>query len=152
MAAAGFEQIRIRLKDLVEGREDANAGIFAGDNIVVEKASVVYIIGGVRNPGPAFVRSEDTVMAAVEKAGGFAKDAVRSDITVFRRSAGGSEIIQCGTGRESVCDPAKALVLPFDIIEVGAKGGGKRQFAPVIAGAEPAGSVSNTELPLRIIE
>jgi polysaccharide export outer membrane protein len=151
-SASGFEQIRIRLKDLIEGREDANAEIFAGDTIVVEKASVVYIIGGVRDPGPAFVRGEDTVMAAVEKAGGFAKDAVRSDITVYRRSAGGSEIIQCGTGRESICDPSKVLVLPFDIIEVGSKGSGKRQFAPVIAGAEAVAGVSNTELPLRIIE
>jgi polysaccharide export outer membrane protein len=148
----GFEQFRIRLKDLVDGQDDANIEILTGDNVVVEKAAIVYIIGGVINPGSVFIRENETVMSSIEKAGGFVKDAVRTDIAIFRRGENGSETMQCGVVKGAECDPEKMTVRPFDIIEVGAKGRAKRQYAPVIAAVEQAANGSNREMPLRIIE
>lgn len=149
---SGFEQVKVTLGDLLNGTPDADIEIMLGDNIIVDKAAIVYIIGGVRTPGTVYIRGQESIRAAIEKAGGFSKDAVRDQIAVFRRGESGSEIIQCGIGKDASCDPEIAAAMPFDIIEVGAKGRGQRQYAPVFAAVEQALNGSNKELPLRIIE
>lgn len=149
---SGFEQIRISLRDLLAGKPDADVEIMLGDIIIVDKAAIVYIIGGVRTPGTVYIRGQETLLAAIEKAGGFSKDAVKDQISVFRRGESGSEIIQCGIGKDASCDPEKAVTMPFDIIEIGTKGRPQRQYAPVFAAVEQALNGSNKELPLRIIE
>ncbi|MBX3292502.1 MAG: SLBB domain-containing protein [Acidobacteria bacterium] len=149
---SGFEQISVSLKDLLAGKSDADVEIMLGDIIIVDKAAIVYIIGGVRTPGSVYIRGEESIRAAIDKAGGFSKDAVREQISVFRRGESGSEIIQCGLGKDALCDAEKTAAKPFDIIEVGAKGRPQRQYAPVFAAVEQAQNGSNKELPLRIIE
>lgn len=151
-AEDGYAQIRIRLADLVAGDENANARVLPGDAIVVTKASVIYVLGGVRDPGPVYIRDGETVKSVIEKAGGFSKDAKRGDITLIRRFGNTSRVFQCGTGDTQDCDVNTTPLQAFDIIDVAVKGTGGRRSQTAIIGVDETSERSSDRFPLRIID
>lgn len=151
-SGTGFAQVRVRLADLINGDEKANLIILPGDAVLVTKASVIYVIGGVRDPGPVYVRDSENVNSVIEKAGGFAKDAKRGEITLIRRSGNTSRVFQCGTGEVPECDINTTALQAFDIIDVAVKGDGGRRSQTAVIGVEETSERSPDRFPLRIID
>jgi protein involved in polysaccharide export with SLBB domain len=138
----------IKISELIAGIPIANPRIVDGDLITVGKASPVYVIGAVANPGPISIRGLLTLERAIASAGGLAKGADASRVSIFRRNGADTEVIEVSfeKGRSSLDTNLRA----FDIIDVAARGGGKRKFPPVAAPGNNSDRVG--EVPIRIVE
>jgi protein involved in polysaccharide export with SLBB domain len=146
----GSESLTIKISDLIRGDKDANPEILSGDIVNIAEALPIYIIGGVNAPQQLSSRSQTILSRAVASAGGVSKEGDASKVTVFRRSAEGSLVMEFDLGKirgKQVADPA---LKPYDIVEVAQKGKPKRRFPPVVAGIRRVDGLA--KLPLRIIE
>lgn len=147
----GSELIKIKVSDLLKGNENANPQIFSGDIITILEADPIYVIGGVAAPKRLSSRTQTTLSRAIAGAGGFTKDAEPENITIFRRTAGETEIIEVNY-REIEKNAEKDILLkPFDVVDVGVRGRGKSKLPPVLGDDETA-SRNSEKLPLRIID
>lgn len=148
---SGPETIFIKISDLLKGDPSANPSVLSGDIVTILEAAPIYVMGGVASPKQLSARARMTLSRAVSMAGGISKNGLADQIAIYRRGPGGSSVLQADLGKINA-DQAEDIVLQaFDIIDVGRKGFGKRQFPPVI---EAGGfhSARITGLPLRIIE
>jgi protein involved in polysaccharide export with SLBB domain len=142
--------INIKIADLLKGVKDSNPIISNGDIITVLQSDPIYIIGGVLNPKQINVTGKMTVSRAIISAGGLAKSADAKNVTVFRRVAGETKVIQVNL-EYIKAEKAEDIVLQkFDIVEVSQSGAEKRKFPPIIKVDENADKKS-LEMPLRII-
>lgn len=142
--------LNIKISDLLKGENESNPVISNGDIITVLQSDPIYVIGGVLNPKQINVAGKMTVSRAVTSAGGLAKNADAKNVTIFRRIAGETKVIQVNL-EYIKAEKAEDIVLQkFDIVEVGQSGAEKRKFAPVIRLDENAEKKS-LEMPLRII-
>ncbi len=145
----GSLTLNIRISDLLSGKPDANPQILSGDIVTVLEAAPIYVMGGVGSPRQIYSRSKITLSRAIDSAGGLAKNAVEEQVTVFRRDAENTHIIEANL-KEIRAQRAEDIVLKaFDIVEVGQKGRPKRKFPPVLNTADGTRPVS---LPVRIID
>ena len=80
------------LADLRKGNQEANPEILAGDIIVVQKASPVYVIGEVMRPGE-FVLPDGglPLTQAIAMAAGVSQQAKTKSIKVYRQKPGATE-------------------------------------------------------------
>jgi protein involved in polysaccharide export with SLBB domain len=147
----GSRTLIIKISELLSGRPDANPRILSGDMITVERSSSVYVIGAVNNPRPIFTRVEMTLSRAVASAGGLSKDADAGKVTIFRRDASGTKVIEANLFKINRGESNDEVLKPSDIIDVAAKGRGKRKYPPIGANGRLAES-SFKELPLRIVD
>lgn len=138
----------IKISDLIGGLAIANPRIVDGDLITVRKASPVYVIGAVANPGPISIRGPLTLERAIASAGGLAKEADAGRVSIFRRNGSVTEIIEVSYKQGGASMDTKLRA--FDIIDVAARGGVKRRFPPVAAPSDSAVRVA--EIPIRIVE
>lgn len=147
----GSETITIKISDLLIGSTAANIQILSGDMIDVQRAVPVYVIGAVNSPRPVYSRANITVSRAIASAGGLAKGADPTRVSIFRRD---------GTERRSIdvdLDKIKrgvtddTVLSSFDIIDVASKGGGKRKLPPELTSSAKNGR-NGKELPLRVID
>ncbi|MBK9215724.1 MAG: SLBB domain-containing protein [Chloracidobacterium sp.] len=141
--------INLKISELLSGSGDADPRILSGDLISVVRADPVYVIGAVNNPRPIYSALEMTVTRAIAAAGGPAKGADKQRITLFRKDQNDSRVIETSLQQIERGQVPDIILKPFDILEVGTKGGPKRQYPPVIAG-DDNGSLK-TELPLRVV-
>jgi protein involved in polysaccharide export with SLBB domain len=148
--ANGSQTINITVSDLLKGAKDSDPEIKSGDFVTVAKAQPVYIVGGLNNLSPLYVRSDLTVSRAVGVAGGLIKNADPSRVSVYRREKGELKIIDLDLVKIAKGDQKDEILKPFDILEVALKGGEKRKFPPAAPYNVPRSS--SGELPLRIIE
>ncbi|HSI87819.1 MAG TPA: SLBB domain-containing protein [Pyrinomonadaceae bacterium] len=150
-AEPASKTMRINIGDILKGDAAANPIIRSGDIITVLEAPPVYVIGGVNNPGPVQLRTELTLSRAVASAGGVAKNGAPTEITVFRRTEGTSQVISADLNKIEADATLDIALKPYDIIDVPQRGGEKRQFPPVVR-SEGTGSPDREKLPLRIID
>ncbi len=147
----GPQMLNIRISDLLSGKTEANPQILSGDIVTVLEAAPIYVMGGVGSPRQIFSRSKITLTRAIASAGGLSKNAREEEVTIYRREAKKTSIIEANL-KEIRDKQAEDIVLKaFDIIEVGQKGREKRKFPPVLSTSAADGS-RPVSLPVRIIE
>jgi protein involved in polysaccharide export with SLBB domain len=147
----GSLTLNIKISDLLNGSAAADPVILSGDVITVTRSEPFYVIGAVNDPRPIYSHIEMTVSRAIASAGGPAKDADLSKVTIFRREAGGTKIINVDLEKIKRDEASDEVLMQFDIIEVTSKGGGKRKYPPVIVSDENEDR-DRSELPLRVID
>ena len=142
---------RVRIADLISGKESANPIIVSGDLVVIFEASPVFLVGAVGTQGRIDHRPQLTVSRAIDSAGGLIKDAVADQIMIFRRENGTLSTIPVNlTSIRS--NQAKDLVLqPFDIIDIPFKGRPPRKLPPVFETESVYGD-RRTKLPMKMID
>jgi len=147
----GSEYINIRVSDLLNGKKGSNPQILSGDIVTVLEAESVYVIGGVANPKQISFRTQTTLSRAVAGAGGITKGGNAKNVTVYRREAGATKIIEADLEKIKAGANEDLILQPFDIVEVAQSGREKRKFPPVLKISE-AGERKASNLPLRIID
>lgn len=109
------------LASLRQGREEANPEIVAGDIIVVQKASPVYITGEVLRPGEMNIPEGGLPLTqAIAMASGITREAKTSNIKIYRRKTGSPqpEVIAVNYAQIKKGTQKDVMLEPFDIIEV----------------------------------
>lgn len=147
----GSNYINIRIIDLLKGKKEANPQVLSGDIVTVQEADSIYIIGGVANPKQISSRAQMTLSRAIDSAGGIIKSGDAKKITIFRREAGESKIIEADLEKIKSSQADDVILKAFDIVEVAQRGSEKRKFPPVLKAAE-VGKKNSLNLPLRIID
>lgn len=147
----GSQFIDIRITDLLSGKKESNVQILAGDVVTVLEAKPIYVIGGVMTPRQIATRSEMTVSRAIAGAGGLAKDADGTKITIFRRDGLETKIIEVDLDKIKAAQAEDIILKAFDIVDVPQKGNEKRMYPPVVK-VDDSGVTNSTKLPLRIID
>ncbi|HEX3101581.1 MAG TPA: SLBB domain-containing protein, partial [Pyrinomonadaceae bacterium] len=145
------ETITIKISDLLIGSTAANIQILSGDMIDVQRAVPVYVIGAVNSPRPVYSRANITVSRAIASAGGLAKGADPTKISIFRRDGTESRSIDVDYDKIKRGVTDDIVLSSFDIIDVASKGGGKRKYPPELANSAKNGR-NGKELPLRVID
>ena len=144
------QNIAIRISDLLKARDGSNPPILSGDIVTVLQASPIFVIGGVNNPHQISSREEISLSRAIATAGGLSKDAVESQITIFRRDSGQSRTIAADLGKIRAGKDEDPILRPFDIVNVGQKGRAKAKMPPVFAAENERERLLN--LPVRVID
>lgn len=147
----GSQFINIRISELLSGKKEANRQILAGDVVTVLEARPIYVIGGVTTPRQIATRAQMTLSRAVAGAGGLAKDADPQQVTIFRRAGGETRIIEANLEAIRSGAAADPVLEAFDIVEVGQKGGRRREYPPILQ-IDEAGPPDNAKLPLTIVD
>ena len=142
--------IKLTIAKLLNGGAENDPLILSGDIVTVVEASPIYVIGGVNTPRQISSKDEMTVSRAIASAGGLAKEAVESDVTIYRRDGKQTRTLAVDLKKVRSNSQEDVTVKPFDIIDVGQKGKTKPKFPPSIN----ADSFSRDiyKLPVRIIE
>lgn len=141
----------IKIFELLSGEMAANPQILSGDIISVTRALPIYVIGAVNSPRPVYSREQMTVSRIVAMAGGLAKDAEGSKVSIFRRDGIDIKTIDADIAKIKRGELDDVILRPFDIVEIATKGGRKRLYPP-IAAREDYREGGKPELPLRVVE
>lgn len=138
----------IKITDLLAGTAGSNPKIVPGDIVTVVESLPIYVIGGVGNPQRIAAREGVTLSRAIDAAGGLNKSGNAGSITIYRRAAGGTRVINVDLEKVRSGDVDDPRLEANDVIDVPLKGEPKRRFPPVVYGRETA----EKQMPLRIIE
>jgi len=138
----------ILISDLLSGKSEADVQIFPGDIVTVEKASPVYVIGAVVNPGSVYSRAQLTLTQAIASAGDLTKTADPALVTIFRRVGTETKVIDADLTKIKPGETGDELLKPFDIIDVASRGGTRRKYPPVAV----TDSGTKRELPLKVVD
>lgn len=84
-------------------------------------------------------------------AGGLSKNADGGKVSIFRREAGETKMIEAELEKIKSGNSVDEILKPFDILEVAARGRQKQKYPPVVVRDE-RGEKPRVDLPLRIIE
>lgn len=147
----GSTNLNIKIGDLLSGKKEANPQILSGDVITILEAESIYVIGGVANPKQISARSQITLSRAVASAGGIAKKADAKTITIYRREAGETKIIEADLEKIQSGKSEDLMLQAFDIVEVAQTGREKSKFPPVLK-IDQTVEKKQSNLPLRIID
>lgn len=150
-ADAAANYINIKISDLLGGKTEANPRILSGDVVTVLEAEAIYVIGGVLNPKQISARAQTTLTRAIAAAGGAAKNADLRQVTIYRRAAGETKIIEADLEKIKTGAIEDLVLQPFDIVEVAQTGRAKSKFPPVLKIAA-ASEKKTSNLPLRVID
>jgi protein involved in polysaccharide export with SLBB domain len=144
------KMIDLTLAKLLAGDPDSNPVVLSGDIITVVEASPIYVLGGVNNPRQISTKGELTLSHAIASAGGLAKEAVETEITIFRRDPHGTRTLTADLNKIRSNQQEDLKLQPFDIIDVGQKGRAKPKFPPAVDTAIEKRNLY--KLPVRPIE
>lgn len=147
----GSQFINIKISDLLTGKEEANPQILSGDIVSVLEAQPIYVIGGVENPKQISSRSQISLSRAIASAGGLSKDADETKITIFRREANETKIIEADLQKIKAEKSEDIILRPFDIIEVARRGKQEKKTPPILENFDSSNK-DQLKLPLRIID
>ena len=142
--------IKLTIAKLLGGEAENDPLILSGDIVTVVEASPIYVIGGVNTPRQISSKDEMTVSRAIASAGGLAKEAVESDVTIYRRDGKQTRTLAVDLKKVRSNSQEDVTVKPFDIIDVGQKGKTKPKFPPSINSDTFSRDIY--KLPVRIIE
>lgn len=124
-SSEGGSNVPMRQFSLVElrkGNQQANPEILAGDIIVVQKASPVYVIGEVMKPGE-FVLPDGglPLTQAIAMASGVNREAKSKSIKVYRQKPGAPEPEVFAVNYDSIRkgETKDIMLQAMDIVEVG---------------------------------
>ena len=147
----GSMYLNIGISDLLTGKKEANPQILSGDIVTVLEAESIYVIGGVASPKQISARSQITLSRAVSSAGGVTKSGDAKDVTIYRREAGETKIIQADLEKIKTGKSEDLMLRAFDIVEVAQSGREKTKFSPILRVDESAEKKASN-LSLRIID
>jgi protein involved in polysaccharide export with SLBB domain len=148
------EYINIEIGDLLAGKKEANPQILSGDVVTVLESKPIYVIGAVGAPKLISIRAQIiTLSRAVASAGGLAKNADATKITIFRRAAVGGEAktIDADLVKVKAGATEDIVLQAFDIVEVAQKGNTKRKLSPLLNAGDQIRERAARNLPLQII-
>jgi len=140
------ETLSIPVKSLLSGAADANPRIRHGDLITIKRADIIYVVGGVVNPGQISSRETTTLSKVIAASGGLAEHADSARVSVTRRegdSVKATEYDLAKIVKKVVDDP---ILKAFDVVEVGRKGTAKQTYQP------PDAEAPRPALPLRVVD
>jgi polysaccharide export outer membrane protein len=108
------------VRDLKEGRKEANPLIRPGDIIIVTEAKPVYVTGAVRMPTSLYLQQGMQLKQALAMVGGLTPQAKAGEIVIWRRQKGTSEPQKLVVNYNDIKkEKAKDIDLqPYDIIAV----------------------------------
>ena len=141
----------IKISDLLSGKVSADPQILSGDLVTIVKALPIYVIGAVANPRPIYPREQMTLSRLIAAAGGPSKDGDETRVFIYRQSGADVRSIEADLIKIKKGETNDEVLQPFDIIEVGTKGGGKRKYPPVV-GTEQNSNRLKQDLPLKIVD
>lgn len=104
------ELIRIRIREVLEGKISENTEIRDGDTIFVPKVRVFYVTGEVKNPGQFMYRKDMTVLNAISAAGGFTEKAARKKVKIVREKNGRK--VEISVALDDFIEPNDTVVVP----------------------------------------
>jgi len=110
------------LTELRKGNQEANPEILAGDIIVVQKASPIYVIGEVVKPGEMVLPDGGLPLTqAIAMAAGVNRDAKTKSIKIYRQKPGSSqpEVLAINYDQIRKAVDKDIMLQPLDIVEVG---------------------------------
>jgi len=136
--------IKIKISDLLEGKEESDPFILSGDIVTITEAKPVYVIGSVASPGKIFLRPNMTLSQAIASVGGLTKKSSKKAI-VFRKEKDKTTTIELDLDKQS----ENFTVQAYDVIQVEEKGkpSGKVRLEEI---EEKKPTIS--QLPLKTIE
>ncbi|HYG79062.1 MAG TPA: polysaccharide biosynthesis/export family protein [Pyrinomonadaceae bacterium] len=117
----GLNALKIyKVRDLLDGRPEANPYIRPGDIINVMDAKPIHIVGYVGNPQPMLLREGMTLLDAIMQAGGARKGAKDDDIRIYRTKPGaeGRELIRVNYAAIKKRKQPDVALQAYDIVEV----------------------------------
>ncbi|MEQ1762404.1 MAG: SLBB domain-containing protein [Pyrinomonadaceae bacterium] len=121
-ASTNVPMRQFSLTELRKGNQQANPEILAGDIIVVQKASPVYVIGEVMRPGE-FVLPDGglPLTQAIAMAAGVNREAKTKSVKVYRQKAGAPEPEVLAINYDEIRKGLQKDIMlqPMDIVEVG---------------------------------
>lgn len=108
------------LRELKDGKAEANPVIRPGDIVIVQEALPVYIMGAVRSPQGIYLKNGMQLKQAIAMVGGLVKDAKASSIVIWRKKKGQSEPEKMIVNFNDIKkEKAKDIELqPYDIVEI----------------------------------
>ena len=143
------------LRELKEGKKEANPVVRPGDIVIVQEALPVYITGAVRMPQGLYLKQGMQLKQAVAMVGGLAKEAKASEIVIWRREKGQSEPKKLIVNYNDIKkEKIKDIDLqPYDIVEVPDNSGSFASIAKALIMGGVGGGVTSaaSSLPLRVI-
>jgi polysaccharide export outer membrane protein len=143
------------MRELKDGKPEANPVIRPGDIIIVQEALPVYIVGAVRSPQGLYLKNNMQLKTAFAMVGGFTQTAKGSKVVIWRRKKGQSEPEKMIVNYNDIKnEKIKDIELqPYDIVEVpDAVNSPMNTFKNMLMGSGMGGVVSAaTSLPLRVI-
>jgi polysaccharide export outer membrane protein len=121
------------LRELKDGKAEANPVIRPGDIVIVQEALPVYIMGAVRSPQGIYLKNNMQLKQAIAMVGGLGKEAKASSIVIWRRKKGQAEPEKMIVNYNDIKkEKSKDIELqPYDIVEVPDNSGG---FANTVKG------------------
>ena len=143
--------INVSIADLLKGKPEANPIILTGDIVTIQEAAPIYVIGGVAAPKQISARGPTNVARAVAAAGGPTRDANPKKVTIFRRQAAETKIIEVDLEAVNAGKAEDVPLRAFDVVEVSLRGRDNRKFPPVLRAPE-TDEKNILNLPLRVVE
>ncbi len=145
------QTVNIHISDLLSGKALSNPVVLSGDIVTVSKAFPVYVLGAVNSPGTLYLTPGMTLSRAIAAAGGMAKEADGSTVTIFRRSSAGTSALEFDLAKIKRAELEDEVLRSFDIIDVPAKGRAKRKYPPASPGTTGQRSALG-QMPLKIVD
>ena len=143
------------LRELKDGKQEANPIVRPGDIVIVPESQPVYIMGAVRAPQGLYLKDGMQLKQAIAMVGGLAKEAKASEVIVWRRKKGQAErekmiVNYNDIKKEKIKD---IELLPYDIVEVPDNSGSAVSFVKnmLLGGAGGGITSAVSSLPLRVI-
>jgi polysaccharide export outer membrane protein len=108
------------LRELKDGKIEANPVVRPGDIIIVQEAQPVYIMGAVRSPQGLYLKNGMQLKQAIAMVGGLSKDAKASSVVIWRKKKGQTEPEKMLVNYNDIKkEKSKDIELqPYDIVEV----------------------------------
>ncbi len=108
------------LRELKDGKREANPVVRPGDIVIVQEAQPVYITGAVRMPQGLYLKQGMQLKQAIAMVGGLNKEAKASNVVIWRRKKGQSDPEKMIVNYNDIKkEKIKDLDLqPYDIVEV----------------------------------
>lgn len=143
------------LRELKDGKAQANPVVQPGDIVIVQEAQPVYITGAVRMPQGLYLKEGMQLKQAVAMVGGLAKEAKASEVIIWRREKGQAERKKMIVNYNDIKkEKSKDVDLqPYDIVEVPDNSGNIGNILKGMFLGASGGSLTSIaqSLPLRVL-
>jgi polysaccharide export outer membrane protein len=143
------------VRELKDGKKEANPVIRPGDIVIVQEALPVYIMGAVRSPQGLYLKNGMQLKQAIAMVGGLNKEAKASSVIIWRKKKGQPEpeklIINYNDIKK---EKAKDIDLqPYDIVEIPDNSGSLGSTLKGMLLGSAGGGITSvaTSLPLRVL-
>jgi protein involved in polysaccharide export with SLBB domain len=142
----GPETRTITVRSLLEGQKDSNPEIRHGDLVTVRRADIIYVLGGVPNPGQIASRETTTLSRVIAASGGLLKSADGSRVGLIRREEGVLKTTEHDLRKIEKKVAPDPVLKAGDVVEIPEKGSTQRRYE------RPEPEKERPILPLRIVD